>query len=126
MDTINQGHPKSHSSVITGSEAATEDLKKEFEKVAESWDVGKAVAQENQRIKRGTQKGVLDEAMEAAGVSDMDNKKIFASTLLRRCPEECLDVIWEFKSERDQGEYKGLKKPAAELNKRLAELPYIN
>jgi len=125
-DTITQDHPKSQSSVITETEAHTEDLKKGFEDVASAWERTKEAARERLDIKERTHRGVQEEAMEAAGVSDFENKKIFASTLLRRDPQQCLEVIWEFASQRRAHEHDHLKNPAAALNSLLAALPVIN
>jgi len=123
--TINQSHPKSQPSVITETEAPTDDLKKAFENVASAWERTKEATRKQREIKEGIHVGVIDEAMKAAGVSDFENKKIFASTLLRRDPMTCLDVIWEFASQRRAHEHAKLANPAALLNSLLAKLPIV-
>jgi len=123
--TITQGHPKSHPSVITGPEAATDDIKREYEKVAESWDARKARVEAQAEATREERKHylyeVVEEAMKACGVDDKENRRIFSSTLCRwNVFDDALEIIWRFGSEMCAHEHVKLRNPAAMLNKLLA------
>ena len=78
---------------------------------------------ESEELKKRENLSLVDEAMKACGVSDMENKRTFSSLMLRKDPDDCYEVITAFASERKQGEHSGLRKPAAELTKRLKALP---
>lgn len=122
--TINPIQPEAHQS-INGPEAVTELQKREFESLAEGWRVSAARANETADLQKREHRSLVDEAMAAAGVSDAENKRIFSSTLLRRDPGMCLEVIFEFASQRRAHEHDHLANPAACLNRLLARLPMV-
>ena len=78
---------------------------------------------ETEELKKRENISLVDEAMKACGVKDMENKRKFSSLMLKKKPDDCYEVIMTFASERKQGEHSGLRKPAAELTKRLKALP---
>ena len=78
--------------------------------------------EESEELKKRETLSLVDEAMKACGVSDMENKRTFSSLMLTKDPDDCYEVITTFASERKQGEHSGLRKPAAELTKRLKAL----
>jgi len=124
--TITQDHPKSHPSVITVTEAPTEDLKKEFKEVAKNWSVKRE--QEEASVKAESQNHqhylfeVVNEAMRVCRVSDSKNRQIFSSTLCRWTNlEDALQVIRRFESEMNAGEHTNLRNPAAKLNSALTK-----
>ena len=62
------------------------------------------------------------EAMAAAGVTDMDNMRVFTSAMIGLDPMRCLEEIHRFASERRQGEFANVRNLAALLVTRLKAL----
>ena len=65
---------------------------------------------------------IVDEAMRACGVNDMENKRTFSLVMLTKNPADCLEEIVTFASEVRQGEHAKAKNLAAILTKRLKAL----
>ena len=63
------------------------------------------------------------EAMEAAGVTDEDNKRVFSSVMMGLDKMQCREVICQFKSELRNGEMKNVRNLAALLMQRLKDIP---
>ena len=63
------------------------------------------------------------EAMEAAGVTDMDNRRAFTSAMMGLESMQCREVIHQFKSELRNGEMKNVRNLAALLMQRLKDIP---
>jgi len=124
--TIIHGQKGNQPSVTGETEAATADLKRQFIEFGKSWEQKKSEAAERAELRERGFKALVEEAMAAAGVTDMENKKIFTSTMMVRDMDNCLEVIMRFASERRAGEFKNLSNPAAVLNKALATLPVVN
>ena len=61
----------------------------------------------------------VQEAMEAAGVTDKDNMRVFSSVMMGRDTMRCLEEIRRFASERRQGEMANVRNLAALLVQRL-------
>ena len=57
--------------------------------------------------------------MEAAGVTDKDNMRVFSSVMMGRDTMRCLEEIHRFASERRQGEMANVRNLAAMLVQRL-------
>jgi len=57
--------------------------------------------------------------MEAAGVTDRDNARVFSSVMMGRDPLRCLEEIHRFAIERRQGEMANVRNLAALLVERL-------
>jgi len=114
-----------HSSVSGETEAESADSKKEFVELGESWKQRKERAQERIELGKRTLTALVEEAMKVAGVSDFRNRQIFTSTMLRRHPDSCLEVILRFQSECRANEGKMLANPAAALNSELSALPAV-
>jgi len=125
MDTITQDHPKSQPSVITVTEAPTDDLKKGFEDVAKNWSVKREQVEPSVKAEHQNRQHylfeVVREAMRVCRVSDAKNRQIFSSTLCRWPNlDDALQVIWRFESQMNAGEHVKLENPAANLNSILA------
>jgi len=87
----------------------------------------KTAADERIGLQERTLCALVEEAMAATGVDDVNNRKIFTSTMLRRDPDDCLEVIMRFKSKCRAGKgTKRLSNPAAVLNHALSLLPVVS
>ena len=78
---------------------------------------------ESEELKKRESLSLVDEAMKACGVSDMENKRTFSSLMLAKNPDSCYEVIRTFESEVRQGEHLKARNLAAILTKRLKSLP---
>jgi len=65
----------------------------------------------------------IREAMRVCGVTDRENAATFTRVMAWRDIQDCLEVIWRFDSEIRAGEHGKLRNKAAELTRRLMELP---
>ena len=107
------------------SESNAEDWRvvplSDFEFKFDSGNVDKS-GKESEELKKRENLSLVDEAMKACGVSDMENKRTFSSLMLAKNPDDCFDVITAFASEVRQGEHANAKNLAAILTKRLKAL----
>ena len=68
---------------------------------------------------------VIDKAMRACGVKDVDNRRAFIKVMLEHDKEACKAVVEAFQEEIYMGKHKDLRNRAAYLMTRLKELPRI-
>lgn len=94
-----------------------------------SAQLGQKWRQENTKSSTGVRTGELgmvEMALRACHVNDMDNRRVFSSIMMYKEPMSCRDVINAFESECRQGENRNVKKSlAALLTYRLKQLPDI-
>jgi len=109
--------------ISANTEAGSAKLRRMYEEIGRDWELKRGLADEARELRRHERISVVAEAMKAAGVKDPANRKIFTSTILLRDPDQCLEVIFRFDSERRAGEHRGLRNPAACLNELLSRLP---
>lgn len=66
--------------------------------------------------------GPVQMAMDAACTNKVDDRKTFSLVMMHKNPQDCVDAIFRFESERNAGEMSQIKNLPALLTKRLKEL----
>ena len=70
-------------------------------------------------------KTTIGDIMQLCGVSDMDNRRVLTSEVLKHDLESVQDEMDRFASEMRQGEHNNARKPVAIFMKRLQALPTV-
>lgn len=81
-----------------------------------------AAARFSRRIK---EEGPVKMAMEAAETNKVEDRKTFSLVMITKSPQDCVDEICRFESEKRQGEMSQIRNLPALLTKRLKALPDI-
>ena len=83
----------------------------------------KEVTASVQETKRTEKQSIVQLAMDAADTRDIEDRKTFSLIMLRKNPDVCREVIYQFESERRAGEMDKIRNLPALLTKRLSGLP---
>ena len=86
-------------------------------------DVLRKIDAASQEMKRREEKSLLQLAIDATGMDDMENRKTFTKVMMGKNADDCREEIHRFASERRAGEFAKIQNLAALLTKRLLALP---
>ena len=86
-------------------------------------DVLRKIDAASQEMKRREEKSLLQLAIDATGMDDMENRKTFTKVMMGKNADDCREEIHRFASERRAGEFAKIQNLAALLTMRLLALP---